>query len=203
MHLNSRILFELYGAPLIKLGAKVLEIGPDKIPTTLQDIAHVPGIQWDLLDIYESKHIQVRAISEYEYPVADGSYDFVVAANVLEHVRKPWVWIRELARVARGDGYVILINPVSWPYHEQPVDCWRAYPEGMKALFEHAGIEVIVNRCETHERIHSGRDIPGRSRGEFWWKRRLVDRALGMINYPLERAYDTITVGVARKTAAH
>jgi len=201
VHQNSRILFELYGAPLIKPGAKVLEVGPDKIPTTLQDIAHGPGVHWDLLDLYASEHLQVRAISEYEYPIADGTYDFVVAANVLEHVRKPWVWIRELARITRGDGYVILTNPVSYPYHEQPIDCWRAYPEGMMALFDEAGIEVVVNRCETHETISSKRDIPGRSRVEFWWKRRLIDRVLGMIGYPLERAYDTISVGIVRKAA--
>jgi SAM-dependent methyltransferase len=201
MHLTSRILFELYAAPLIKAGAKVLEIGPDKIPTTLQDIAHRPGIQWDLLDLYESDLLQFRAVDEYDYPIADGSYDFVVASNVLEHVRKPWVWIRELARVARKDGYVVLTNPVSYPYHAAPVDCWRAYPEGMKALFDEAGIEVVINRCETHEPISSKRDIPGRSIIEFGWKRQLIDRALGMIGYPLERAYDTISVGIVRKSA--
>ena len=202
MHLNSRILFELYGAPLIKPGARVLEIGPDKLPTTLQDIAHGPGVHWDLLGLTPDPLLQFCAISEYEYPIADESYDFVVAANVLEHVRKPWVWIRELARVAHKDGYIILINPVSWPYHEAPVDCWRAYPEGMKAIFDEAGVEVVVNRCETHEPIPSKRDIPGRSRSEFWWKRNLVDRALGLIGYPLERAYDTISVGIVRKIAA-
>jgi len=199
MHLNSRVLFELYGAPLIKSGAKVLEIGPDKIPTTLQDISHRPGIQWDLLGLAKDPLLQITATSEYEYPIPDGTYDVVVAANVLEHVRKPWVWIRELARVARNDGHVILVNPVSYPYHEAPVDCWRAYPEGMKALFDEARIDVVVNRCETHEPITSKRDIPGRSRIEFWWKRRLADRALGLIGYPLERAYDTITVGVVKK----
>jgi SAM-dependent methyltransferase len=202
MHLNSRILFERYAAPLIKAGASVLEIGPDKIPTTLQDIAHGSGVQWHLLDLYTSDLLQVRAISEYQYPIADETYDFVIASNVLEHVRKPWVWIRELARVVRKDGYIILTNPVSWPYHETPIDCWRAYPEGMKALFEEAGIEVVVNVCETHEQISSKRDIPGRSRQEFWWKRRLVDRALGVIGYPLERAYDTISVGIVRKVAS-
>jgi hypothetical protein len=29
------------------------------------------------------------------------------------------------------------VNPVSWVFHEAPVDCWRIYPEGMKALLEH------------------------------------------------------------------
>jgi SAM-dependent methyltransferase len=202
MHPNSRILFELYGAPLIKAGMKVLEIGPDKIPTTLQDIAHGPDIEWHLLDLYESPAIHFLAVSEYEYPVADQSYDVVLAANVLEHVRKPWVWIRELARIVRRDGYVVTINPVSWPYHEYPVDCWRAYPEGMKALFDEAGLQVVLNRCETHEPILGRRDIPGRSMSTYGWRHRLIDRALGVIGYPQERAYDTISVGIAREMSA-
>jgi SAM-dependent methyltransferase len=199
MHPNSRILFELYAAPLITAGAKVLEIGPDKIPTTLQDIAHGPHVEWHLLDLYKSPAVQICAVSEYEYPVADESYDVALAANVLEHVRKPWVWIREVARVVRRGGYVITINPVSWPYHEQPIDCWRAYPEGMKALFDEAGIQTVINRCESHEPIISKRDIPGRSIVAYGLKRRLIDRALGMIGYPQERAYDTISVGIVRK----
>ena len=195
MHLNSSLLFELYAAPLITTGMKVLEIGPDKIPTTLQQISHGPNIEWHLLGLEEDPALQVCAISEYEYPLADESYDVVVAANVLEHVRKPWVWIHQVTRVARIGGYVITVNPVSWPYHEAPVDCWRAYPEGMKALFEETGLELIVNRCGSQEPIRSSRETPGRSINSYGWKRRLIDSALGVIGYPQERAHDTITVG--------
>jgi SAM-dependent methyltransferase len=195
MHPNCRTLYELYAAPLFVSGMKVLEIGPDKFPTTLQDISHRPGLEWDILGLEADPNIHVVACSEYEYPVADGSYDIIVAANVLEHVRKPWVWMRELARIVRPGGHVITINPVSWPYHEAPVDCWRVFPEGMKALVDDVGLEVVVNRCETHEPNHSGRDTPGRSMMAYGWKHKLVDRVLGWIGYPQERAYDTITIG--------
>lgn len=82
---------------------KVLEIGPDKIPTTLQDISHVPEVD-------PSLDIQILANSEYGYPVADAAHDIVVVADVLEHVHKPWVWMRELARVTKPGGYVVTID---------------------------------------------------------------------------------------------
>jgi SAM-dependent methyltransferase len=196
MHPNSRILYELYAAPLIKTGMKVLEIGPDKFPTTLQDISERPGIEWDLLGMEEYPGLKIiRTSSEYEYPIADESYDVVVAANVLEHVRKPWVWMRELVRIVRKGGLVITINPVSWPYHEAPIDCWRAYPEGMQALFDEVGLETVVNRFESHEPIRSKRDTPGRSMSDYGWKHRLIDSALGLIGYPQERSYDIVSVG--------
>jgi hypothetical protein len=35
------------------------------------------------------------------------------------------------------------ICPVSWGYHEAPIDCWRMYPAGLRALYEHAGLKVL------------------------------------------------------------
>ena len=196
MHPNSRTLYELYAAPLIKPGMKVLEIGPDKFPTTLQDISQRPGVEWHILGLEPYPGFDViQATNEYEYPIADETYDAVVAANVLEHVRKPWVWIRELARVVRKGGLVMTINPVSWPYHEAPIDCWRAYPEGMQALFDEAGLVTVVNRCEAHEPIRSRNDTPGRSIVAYGWKHRLIDSALGLIGYPQERSHDIVSVG--------
>ena len=196
MHQNSVILYERYAAPLIKTGMKVLEIGPDKLPTTLQDISHKPGIEWDILGLEAYPGLNViQATSEYDYPIADETYDVVVAANVLEHVRKPWLWMRELARVVRKGGLVMTVNPVSWPYHEAPIDCWRAYPEGMQALFDEAGLVTVVNRCESHEPIRSRNDTPGRSIAAYGWKHRLLDDLLGRIGYPQERSHDIVSVG--------
>jgi SAM-dependent methyltransferase len=194
MHPNCRILYEKYATPLFQPGMRVLEIGPDKFPTTLQDISHRPGIAWDVLGLEPDPQLQIVAKSEYEYPVPEASYDAVVAANVLEHVRKPWVWMRELSRVVRPGGYIVTVNPVSWPYHEAPIDCWRVFPEGMQALLDDAGLEMVVNRFESHEPVRSKRDTPGRSITAYGWKHQLVDRLLGWIGYPQERAYDLITI---------
>jgi hypothetical protein len=178
-------------------GMKVLEIEPDKFPTTFRISRIVPvsnGTSWEW---GPEPNIHVVASSEYDYLVADGSY-VIVAANVLEHVSKPWVWMRELARIVRPGGQVIAINPLSWPCHETPIDFWPVFPEGMKALFDDVGLEVVVNRCETHEANRSGRNTPGRSIAAYGWKHRLVDSMLGWIGYPQERAYDTIIIGRRR-----
>ncbi len=51
----------------------------------------------------------------------------------------------ELSRVVRPGGYIVTVNPVSWPYHEAPIDCWRVFPDGMQALLDDAGLEMVVN----------------------------------------------------------
>ena len=68
-----------------------------------------------------------------------------------EHVRKTWVWIKETARVCETSGTVITIDPVSWPHYEAPMDCWRAFPEGMKAPYAEAELEVLGSVWESLE----------------------------------------------------
>ena len=81
---------------------------------------------------------------EYHFPIEDNTFDVVLSGNVIEHVRKSWQWFRELARVCKPGGLVVTVAPVSWGYHEAPVDCWRIYPEGMRALHDEAGLKTEV-----------------------------------------------------------
>lgn len=144
MHQNTQLLFKKYALPYFTPGTRVLEIGPNKSPSTFQEILQDASLTWDTLDIGSRNDIPLtyKTEDDYTFPIPDGGYDIVISANVIEHVRKIWRWMPEVARVTRPGGHVITIAPVSWEYHEAPVDCWRIYPEGMKALCEDAGLKV-------------------------------------------------------------
>jgi SAM-dependent methyltransferase len=139
------------------------------------------------------------AESEYAFPVPNGAYDVVFSAQVIEHVRKIWRWMPELARVCRPGGVVVTINPVSWHYHESPVDCWRIYPEGMRALSDDAGLDVELSEWGSVEMQRLEQRVPRRIRKQQVFQR--LSGVMGMLNaavkFPVEAAYDTITV--ARK----
>ena len=90
---------------------------------------------------------------------------------------------------------MITINPVSWVYHEAPVDCWRMFPEGMKALYEDASLSVVLSHWGSLETPQYRSYIPGISRASQSRNRRLVYSILGPLRFPVERAYDTITIG--------
>ena len=202
MHKNSRLLFEKYARVHFRPDQRVLEIGPDRAPSTYRSIVGETAA-WDTLDFASRTDVPLtyRTTEEYAFPVADSSYDVVFAAQVIEHVRKVWRWVPELARVCAPGGLVIVINPVSWHYHESPVDCWRIYPEGMRALCEDAGLDVVLSTWESVELERLGALTPARLR-----KQRIMQRmsgVVGMLNaalkFPVEAAYDTITI--ARKGA--
>lgn len=196
MHTNSRLLFEKYVRPILGPGMKVLEIGPDAFPSTFQELSRdVPLACWDTLDINDNPLLTYRNSNEYRFEIQSDSYDFVLSGQVIEHVRRPWMWLPELARVVRPGGLVATIGPVSWTYHEAPVDCWRVYPEGMRALYEDAGLETILSRWESLEEPGYKRYCPGVSREAQGPRRRLLYGLLGSLGLPVERAYDTVTIG--------
>lgn len=198
MHANSRLLFERYALPLFQSGTKVLEIGPDSFPSTYQQLTQHLELSWETLDIHGDARLTYPNSAEYSFAIPEGSYDVVVSGQVIEHVRRPWRWIPELARITKVGGLVITINPVSWIYHEAPIDCWRIYPEGMKALYEDSSLTVIFSRWESLETPYSRYDRPGISREFHSRKKRIASRIFGRFGFPSERSYDTITAGRKR-----
>jgi len=195
MHANSRLLFEKYARGYFVPGSHVLEIGPDGSPSTYERIVGDSSMTWHTLDLTADSTLTYRALSECNFPIDSDRYDIVLSGQVIEHVRQIWIWIRELARVCKVGGKVVTINPVSWPYHEAPVDCWRAFPEGMRALYEHANLKVLLSLWESLEATKHARHIPGRSAEWQGRRERWAYRILGPLGVPVECAYDTITIG--------
>lgn len=194
MHLNSRLLFEKYAKQFFKPQMKILEIGPDTVPSTFQRALGDSTLTWHTLDMRDRPDMTYANSREYNFPIHDEAYDIVFSCNVIEHVRMPWKWIPELARVAKVGGFVITLGPVSWSYHESPVDCWRIYPDGMKALYEDASLVVIRTLWESLETPHYRRYTAGNSFGSQGVKEKF-NRILGFFGYPVERSYDTLTIG--------
>lgn len=157
------MLFERYAAEMFSNEKSVLEIGPDSFPSSLRQICGSKFSVWDTIDLYDDHRLTYKAISDTRFPVPDCSYDVVLAANVIEHVRKPWIWLNEVARICKPGGLVIIVSPISWPYHEAPIDCWRIYPEGMRALFEEAALDTVVSEFGSEEGRRFKKVIPGRS----------------------------------------
>lgn len=79
------------------------------------------------------------------------------------------------------------------------MDCWRIYPEGMRALSDDAGLDVELSEWGSLEMQRLEKRIPQRIRKQQVFQR--LSGVVGMRNaavkVPVEAAYDTITV--ARK----
>lgn len=79
-------------------------------------------------------------------PFADGEFDTVLSVQTLEHTPAPQALLREMARVLRPNGVLLLSAPFSFRLHEEPHDYFRYSPHGLRALCAEAGL--LVERCE-------------------------------------------------------
>lgn len=70
-----------------------------------------------------------------ELPVDAERFDVVLCIQVLEHVEDPAQGVRELHRVARPGGRVLLSTHGFYVYHPNPVDYWRWTGAGLERLF--------------------------------------------------------------------
>jgi SAM-dependent methyltransferase len=76
-------------------------------------------------------------------PFEDRSFDTVLSVQVLEHTPDPGALVREMSRVLKDDGVLILTAPFEFRLHEEPNDFFRYTPHGLKQLCAAAGLEVI------------------------------------------------------------
>lgn len=197
MHSNSRMIFERYGKPYIKEGARVLEIGPDGDPSIYRSCTKVKVACWDTLDFPGKADVTHHLRDPYSFPIPDDSYDVVISGQVIEHVPKIWRWMPEVARVTRPGGTIITIAPITWPYHEDPFDCWRIYPAGLCALYEDSGLDVDVAKWEAIEMEPLLRRIPRPFRQRVIWQ--CLSGLILLLHYgvrtPWNGAYDTLVAG--------
>ncbi len=75
-------------------------------------------------------------------PFADASLFAVSAIEVLEHLRRPWRFVGEVARVLQPGGLFFGVVPQYAPTHGFPHDFFRYTRGGLAALAEEAGLEL-------------------------------------------------------------
>ncbi|HEY6186448.1 MAG TPA: class I SAM-dependent methyltransferase [Pyrinomonadaceae bacterium] len=76
-------------------------------------------------------------------PFEDATFDSVLCNAVLEHVANAEDSMRELARVVRPNGHVVVAVPFLQPFHACPTDFRRYTADGLAALGRRAGLDVV------------------------------------------------------------
>lgn len=90
-------------------------------------------------------HIQFAidvVLDGHEIPFKEEVFDLVLAAQVIEHTLKPWLFASEIFRVTKTGGYIQIEAPQNYPYHGQPYDFYRFTFTGLRSLF---------SKCSLHK----------------------------------------------------
>ena len=69
-------------------------------------------------------------------------FDSILCTQVLEHVYDHHTMIKEIHRVLKPGGHIMLTVPFVWELHEEPYDFFRFTKHALKELFEEAGLVI-------------------------------------------------------------
>ncbi len=86
--------------------------------------------------------------------LSGNSLDVVVSGQALEHIEFFWLTFLEIHRVLKPGGLCCLVAPSAGPEHRYPVDCWRFYPDGFRAMAKYANLEVLDVFAQWDEARH-------------------------------------------------
>ena len=76
---------------------------------------------------------------EKPFPFPDACFDTVITFHLMEHVYEFWHMPKEIYRVLKPGGTLIVAVPFIHEYHGDPNDYWRMSDDALCRLFESAG----------------------------------------------------------------
>ena len=95
------------------------------------------------VDLVTGPNVDIVMSDPYRLPLASNSIDVVISGQAFEHIEYFWITFLEMVRVLKHGGKIFLIAPSRGPEHRYPVDCWRFYPDGFRALARFGRVDLI------------------------------------------------------------
>lgn len=71
------------------------------------------------------------------------SFDVVISACVLEHVRDWKTHVSNLKNICKPNGIILIIAPSVWVFHEFPYDFWRYKKSDIENIFSDCDILIL------------------------------------------------------------
>lgn len=118
-------------------GKRTIDVGSFDVNGTYRPLVKEFGGEYVGLDIRSGPNVD-QVVEENQHWKIEPA-DVVISGQCLEHVRRPWIWIRQVFEIVRPGGMVVIIAPWSHHIHDHPIDCWRILPVGMWELLNHGG----------------------------------------------------------------
>jgi SAM-dependent methyltransferase len=124
-------------------------------------------------DIREGNNIDVVMRKPYRIPLRSRSFDVVLSGQVFEHVPFFWASLLEIARVLKPRGYFFMTLPSRGHVHSA-YDCWRVYPDGMRAMAAWSRLELTEAFTDfppaLRDRVHKrGHDYANIDTKHYYW----------------------------------
>jgi SAM-dependent methyltransferase len=180
----GRHAFEMY-----RRGADVIAFDQDA--DELSGVRDLFAAMRDAGEVPEGAEADVKEGDALALPFADGEFDRIVAAEILEHVPADLQALAELVRVLRPGGTIAITVPRWFP----EAVCWRLSREYHDTPGGHVRIYTdaeLIGKAESAGLEYDGRHNAHALHSPYWW----IKCAVGVDNdrHPVAKAYHRLLV---------
>lgn len=106
-------------------------------------IATATCVDWEY-SVHQNPFLDQTCDLTDTLPFPNKSFDTVLLSDVLEHIAEPENLWREIERILRPGGHLILNVPFFYKLHETPHDYFRYTEYAIRRFAEKTGLEVVV-----------------------------------------------------------
>ena len=129
---------------LLDKSLKILDVGSCDVNGSYRDLFQNETWDYTGLDMHKGKNVDLVPNDEYNWTeINDSEFDVIISGQAFEHIEYFWLTIKEISRIMKKNAYLCIIAPSSGYEHKFPVDCWRFYPDGMKAIAKYANLNTV------------------------------------------------------------
>lgn len=122
----------------MKTPKRVLEVGSRAAVNQVElcDLRPLfPNSEYIGVDMQKGPGVDVVADGT-ALPYSDQSFDLVLCLETMEHAENPWKIAKEIERVSKRNGGVIISSQQNFPLHMHPSDYFRYTPYGLSSLIK-------------------------------------------------------------------
>jgi len=124
---------------------RLLDMGCGKVPLYAayrERVTDVQCIDW-ANSLHGAKHLDKSCDLTGSIPYGESEFDTIILSDVLEHLPEPMTCWREMHRLLRPGGKLLLNVPFYYSIHEEPYDFYRYTEFALRRFANTAGFNVI------------------------------------------------------------
>jgi SAM-dependent methyltransferase len=160
-------------AALLGSDARVLEIGTKRSiegrsTHSMHLFPQVPRSKYLMADVEAGADVDVVADLHRLPQDWDNRFNAAVAVAVFEHLERPWIAAKEVARVLKPGGFCYVSTHQTFPLHGYPSDFFRFSKEALALIFRDADMHVSECAYEHRAKITAPAEFIAPSYQDEW-----------------------------------
>lgn len=203
-----------YLGPLQNTPLTIVDLGSCDYNGSYRALFGRPPWRYIGADLQAGENVDLVLRDPYHWrELKSESVDVLVSGQTFEHTEFFWETSLEIARVLKPGGLCCIIAPAAGPEHRFPLDCWRIFADGFRAIARYAGLEVLYARTQWEELPQYDSEsnkwhesiLIARKREESWptkWRRR-IHAGLERWLHPLPRKVESLIQIFYTENGAH